>query len=537
MGPVKNLSGAVLSRIVMVEVALLGAMWYPFSWSPGLVGKFLMMYVLAATLLAAIALRVRAGQLKTLKTNLDLLLLAGIVGGAALSAFVSNDTISILGTAAHRAGLITYVIYGLVYIYFSSLREGSRIELFGVGLSAAVLMNLVGGVLAQSLLPANQFSARFVGTFAEPSFLAGFLLIAVPACGWLAVYGSTRTARIIGTLAVLTGLAQLFLSGSRAGYFGLLAASVALLLIYLAESSGRLRYAVAAAVVLLLFLPILTPRFSLTSLSAGTSERLQTMRPISETGGNYLVGAGPDRFRLATQNRYLHFGAHNGFINEVGSIGWPAALAFVGLIIINAARLTRRIRAPKDGKSRSIESWLLIAIIGYTVFSFGNYTRTYVNVLFFATLGLAAGSTVGLRVAALELRGRIATLVAAAVLISLVSAAAGRTVVGNYYYWSHRGVDISAPILSAWDPLTYAVAWDPQNEIFREARGQMARKLIAMRVPDIPGRMEIRATAVEDWEFLFSRVYGSGAVYNLLLRRYDEAGVQPSRRVAPPGPR
>ena len=95
-------------------------------------------------------------------------------------------------------------------------------------------------------------------------------------------------------------------------------------------------------------------------------------------------------------------------------------------------------------------------------------------------------------------------------------------------------MDMSEPLLDAWRPLSKAIELEPSNEIFREARGHMALKLISMDVPDIPGLVEPRSAAVEDWEFLVTNVYNSRDVFGILEKAYDHARVPKEARLPSP---
>ena len=178
---------------------------------------------------------------------------------------------------------------------------------------------------------------------------------------------------------------------------------------------------------------------------------------------------------------------------------------------------------------------LFTAIFGYTFFSFGNYTRPYVNLWFWMLLGIALGRTAGTRVwrpppaAALG-----AVLVVLLFSLSIVSFT-GRYLLAANSYHAYLQVAETDSIEAHWQPLDRAADLEPTNEIYREARARVALELLDLYWPDVEKLSFVRSRLVADWEFLYLNVYNNRQTYSRLIQAYRFTGVDSTQWLPEPG--
>lgn len=188
---------------------------------------------------------------------------------------------------------------------------------------------------------------RLFGPFANPSFFAGFLVIALPVT--LGVYLGTRTwpfAALAGLAVVLETLA-LMLTGTK---FGILAALVALVVLFgLAIPTGALKRAkfkrvlIIAAVLfplLIVFRGTVTSRIAAAE-SGGSQVHSTEFRRYTWAGAVRMavkhpwLGVGPGAFeeaypRFALAGFTTH--AHQSYLQTAAETGIPALLILLGAL-------------------------------------------------------------------------------------------------------------------------------------------------------------------------------------------------------------
>jgi len=208
---------------------------------------------------------------------------------------------------------------------------------------------------------------RLFGTFVNPGFFAGFLVIAIPvALGLYLVTRRTVFAVVAGIAVVLETLA-LMLTGTK---FGIVAAVAALVILFaLAIGTGSLKrarfkrlivIAVVLAPLLVIFSAPVTQRIreaeSGGSQVHSTEFRIYTWRStINMMRDNPLVGLGPGTFEVAYP-RYAIAGptkyAHESYLQIGAEAGIPALAAFlVGLIVVALRSLGAVVRGEQRAES------------------------------------------------------------------------------------------------------------------------------------------------------------------------------------------
>ncbi len=508
--------------LLLFGSGLLVSAWYPWSQSPGIDGKFLAQYLWGLLIIAYLVGEGLSSRLTLPRHRIALVLIGIILAGTALSAILSGNWLTFWGSGNHREGLATTLLYVLTLVAFAHLASRIRLRDLGAVVGVAFIVNGLIGFSPSGSRSAEFFGGRFVGSFAEPSFVAGFLILAIPLALYLAYRSPSILVKTAGALVSLLAVFELIVSQSRAGYLALAVMVVVFALLNIQKDRRKALYSLLATV--LLFVPLLTERFSPGSLQTGVAKRLLTWEPVLSTGRFVLVGAGPDQFRAASHNQFLLWSAHNTFINEATDAGWAAAIAFFALILVVLVLLYRKITTESGGDPMA-DIILFTAIFGYMFFSFGNYTRPYVNLWFWMLLGIALGRTAGTRM----WRPPRAVALGAVLLAVLFGLSTinftGRYLLAANSYHAYLQVAETDSIEDHWRPLDRAVDLDPTNEIYREARARVALELMKLYWPDIEQLSFVRSHLVADWEFLYLNVYNDRQTYKRLTEAYRFVGV------------
>ncbi len=515
---------------ILLGIGLTAGSWYPYSTNPGVVGKFLGLYFLGATLCVWIISRILTGNIRIASSKVSLALIAVVVSLVTLSALNSGSSMTILGTSSHREGAITFLLYAIAYISIAGQDGRINIQSIGAALSISTIFSYLLGYTAIEQSFSAQYGNRLTGSFGEPNFLAGFLILAIPIIFFIALHGSTLKMKVLGSTGLAAALGQLWLTQARAGFAALTVA--ALLLGLIAWRRDKRSFSSSYFFIPLAIIPtaLLTDRFSLASLSAGTIDRLSTWRSISETWQYIFIGPGPDRFQFATQNRHALIGPHNTFINYAGNIGWIATAAYALLILFILVRLGQTIR--KTAWSESIPmTMLMTSLAAYSFFSVFSYTRSYVNILFWLLLGLASYLSSPSREWKLPVFSRVAGGTVSLVIIGITLITSMQMLVGGY----HVSQAIYAQSdTQTWNHLTAAIKYEPTNMSYRRRRGQLGREFMNRLSPGSLVEADLVRAGIEDWEFLYSEVWNDANSYRYLSDYYLYAEIPAKRQLSPP---
>ncbi len=515
---------------ILLGLGLSTAAWYPFSVNPGVVGKFLGLYFLGGCLSLWVLSRVLAGTLTIAGDRTTLLLILAIVTLVGLSALASQSSLTILGSSKHHEGLITFLFYGLAYLVAADKENLIDIGTLGAILSMSSIMSLLIGNTAVERSFSLGFGNRFTGSFGEPNFLAGFLVLSIPIMASGVILTKSIPSKLLGIGGLSAALIQIFMSQARTGYLALGASMLAFCLIAWRKDESRFRWAYLLLPALLLPWGVFSRRFSLASLQTGAVDRFQTWLSISETWRYAFIGPGPDRFQFATQNRHGVIGPHNTFINYAGNIGWLAVSAYAVLILFALVRLIKMIR--QSPWSESISTSLLFAsLFGYSVFSFFSYTRSYVNIIFWVLLGLAASLSTDRRGWKLPAFSRFVGSTTLILTIALVAVTLMQMVVGGYHYWQAGRASSEA---QAWTHVTSAIRYEPTELDYRIKRGQMAWEYMNKELSGTPVGLDFSYAGVEDYEFIFGQARNDENSYLYLNTFYIFANVPKEEWLAPP---
>jgi O-antigen ligase len=272
-------------------------------------------------------------------------------------------------------------------------------------------------------------SPRVPSSFGNPNFFAGFLVGALPVVLALGTVTQRNAVRVSLFLLAVVGMLCGFLTFSRAGIAGVLAAAgiyAVLAARGLAARRGRstlpwkrwLALAVAVAVVLVIVLAVSPPgravltRFHQVDVSASTRALVYkgTARMVGE---NPVFGVGADNFgaifpayrpkvlaRLQPPSVLIFDRAHSEYLQVASELGFPGLLLFLWVLLlpIEAGRKSLLSRASiLDSRRWFLASGVLAGYVGIMIQNLVsvNLRRTSTLLLFWTLWGLMIGITTG----------------------------------------------------------------------------------------------------------------------------------------------
>jgi len=437
--------GTHASPVFVVTLGLLFAL--PVLFTPGLlVDEFEFVkvsllvtgaLVLAAWWIAAESSRIGSagflGWLKHMPGRVAAAVRRDPLGGAValflLSAAASTIAsvrpgLSLFGAPQSHAGLRT--ILGLVAIYYASRSLASRPTWFQRVAQAAAAAAAVAAVYSfLQIAGFDPFTLRWhrqmaftgafraFGTLGHANKLSAYLTMCLPLVVWLAARSGSRAARIAWLALACLSLFVIAASLSRGAWLGVLAVTLAALLLGLA-SAQRVRrswilvaFGIAAAA---LVLPLATPMragliyraHQLTDVSAPTSRtRLELWRagirmaadhPVLGVGVDAYVAAFP-RYRTSTLTRIEWGGtptkAHNDAIQILATQGLLGGLAALAMVLLTA-RAAWRIARRDDPGTRGAAVAAGAALVGYVAPNLVGFGSVASSALAAALAGWAA---------------------------------------------------------------------------------------------------------------------------------------------------
>jgi O-antigen ligase len=385
---------------------------------------------------------VRSGPSPTWRNGLHWPALALVSWTAITTATSVNPRLSLLGDFNSGNGLLA--AGALVVIFFSVVQTVSmeRVKavlslLFLGGGGLAVLYGLFQ--LHDRLLSGPRwdwvrpFSSTIYSTFGNPNHFAAFLSVLVPVGCLLFVLHKSSGVRV-GIVAVMAGvLVQLLHTASR----GALLATLAGLAVAGALTWSDMRQhrktllTVGAAVVAVLAVGgsalAAHPQFSgklSSGIHVGATLELRTdlwklglavanARPLLGQGRDTWIDSAPKYQDAETARRYgpegyYSNGAHNMFVGEMASSGYPGLALLLALLLYATMRAVgawRRLRQSEsaggqDGRSRAREArFCLVAVlaglVAYVVQASFNIAQIGLDFVFWVLLGLLCVLSMG----------------------------------------------------------------------------------------------------------------------------------------------
>ena len=206
----------------------------PLAFLPNIVDEFVLPKILLARLLIAVSCVVllarwlRQGTVTWKRTPLDLPLLA-FIGSAALSTvFAVNHNVAIFGTYDRWEGLLTIVMYALVFWLTVQLLSGEpdargltwSLLLSGYVIAAVAILQSAFGVLGGGYFHGANNIIRPDVTLANPDFLGIFLAMLLPVAFAKLISSRPITTRVLAANLVVVLIFGLLATFTRAAWIG-----------------------------------------------------------------------------------------------------------------------------------------------------------------------------------------------------------------------------------------------------------------------------------------------------------------------------
>jgi putative inorganic carbon (hco3(-)) transporter len=395
VGTLVAVAVATAAARLWVAVAVLVASFYFDSYLAVGVGVVTVGKLLGALALAAWFLRWSVGR-RPVVTDPLLWPLAGLAAWIPLSASNAYDQ-----AAGLTVGLRYLTFFVLVFLVVQTV-DGDRhtaTRLIDVAVTAAAASAVAG--LYNFF--AVEGAGRAQGPLEDPNDYAFLLAVTVPLALYRVGSAAGRIRRALAALALLVMFAAILASFSRSALVGLVAAGA------WAAATRRvpLRWtalAVAGLVAVALASYLLQPQRVETALlekrhvaQSNVDQRLVAWRvALEEFRSSQVLGVGPGNFEARFEEFALSpspetgaLAAHNAYLSVLAELGVPGIGLFLAYLVIAWSRLRRRF--PNDPDADALQSALaagfVVAIVG----------ALFLTEQFYAPLWLlpAVGATLG----------------------------------------------------------------------------------------------------------------------------------------------
>jgi len=332
--------------------------------------QFLILLLLALL----VAKFLREGEIRWRRTSLDLPLLL-LAGWSLLSTFFSvYRYVSLSDWGLMICQILTF------YLVLSRIEKDNEIALF-----IFLLIALASSQAWYSYYQRGRGIVRVPGTFFNPNFLAGYLVIGISlSLSLLFNFRLLLKGKVV--LILVTGfmLGSLFLTASRAGGLIFLVA----LIVLTAGSYFRGKKKGALVLLLILVLFFLVPNPFMQRLLEGTKGDVYAYKrfPIWLSSWKMIVdrswgwGLGSydyvfDAYNFPVEGTLARFGkrssmAHNEYLQIGAELGIPGLLLFLALIFIFARDAFQTWKKSTPGFSSAVQLGILSSLVAVFVHSF-----------------------------------------------------------------------------------------------------------------------------------------------------------------------
>jgi O-antigen ligase/Tfp pilus assembly protein PilF len=349
-----------------------------------------------------------------------------VLSGVASTVASIRPALSLFGAPQSHAGLRTVV--ALAAIYYASRSLASKSTWFfrvaqvagaAAAVAAAYALFQVAGVDPFTLTWNRELAfqgTRASSTLGHANKVSAFLTMCLPLIVWLAARSASRAARI--AWLGLTGLSLFVIAASlsRGGWLGVIAATLAALLLALASARRPPRswgLIAVGIVVAVLILPLATPMRAaflsrvqqVTDLSAPTSRtrlelwgaglRMARDHPVLGVGVDAYVAAFP-RYRT-TKLTQIEWGgtpskAHNDAIQILATQGIFGGLTAFAIVLLTAQAVWRVARRGSP-ETRGAAVAAGAALVGYVVPNLVGFASVATSALAAALAGWVGRTT------------------------------------------------------------------------------------------------------------------------------------------------
>lgn len=299
-----------------------------------------------------------------------------------------NIFTSVFGSEVYREGLITYLLYIVVFLsIITFVKTKEQMLYISLCLSIGVFINNIIGIIDiffKIFVEGNIFGPRIITTFLEPNLLGGFIITALPLVLSAFYLSNNVKIKIFTFLNLVLTIGVLIFSGSRAALIGILI-SLIIFIPYLRKMKYKWLLIVFTLLIVACLNPFLFERLKADTFMSDLHFKLSIMKShLKYLAVNPLFGTGPDTLKFF-KGGYVGFGrAHSELINLTQNLGLFGLVAFLFIffnVLLKGFQYMRR--------STNIPSALyLISITSFIIFFFISYSRPIINIFFWISMAL-----------------------------------------------------------------------------------------------------------------------------------------------------
>jgi O-antigen ligase len=362
-------------------------------------------------LLVTLGIAAVMGRLRLRRTPLDIPLAIFVISALISTIFAVNRNLSIFGSYGRYEGLLTIVLYALLYWLAVQSLDGPKDAtlvlrgLLGAGfvVSLLAILQVALGSLNAPGAAETGFSfggvLRGYGTFGNPNVLGAFLAMLLPLAVWELLAARSASARWLSANLALVLALGLVVTFSRSAWLG---AGIGIVAVLFVAVPPRIRWATLVIPIVALLIIVAATRSAnpqtapnVVQAAAGRLSTVQGVVAPASTGAFRLrvwedslaliasrpiIGYGPDSFGLVYPRFQTGNWAPGAIIDRPHSepLGVAATQGLVGLAAYAALLLA--IVATFWKRRRDLQSLALfggvVAYVVYTTFNFSYLPAT-----------------------------------------------------------------------------------------------------------------------------------------------------------------
>lgn len=280
--------------------------------------------------------------------------------------------------ASESARFLSFVI---LYFIIKYEVDGSKVKgLINCYLVSFIAVNIYGifqkitgyGLnKGYSMITSNVL--RTMGPFDNPNTFAAFLIFGVFPAAMMIVYNKNIYTKVFYSILLLTAICNVYFSGSRNSYLGLVIGAVAISVLYNWKFLFGLVPAGAAA---FLIAPVRERVLAIgdSSLNISRVKIWQTAlkmienHPIKGVGnGNFieLYDTYVKKYKYLAYLDYSHYPAHNSYLKVEAELGIVGGISFLSIIINSVLKIRKTVYEIKDRKINLFYVGFLASAIGF----------------------------------------------------------------------------------------------------------------------------------------------------------------------------
>ncbi|MCL6472430.1 MAG: O-antigen ligase family protein [Firmicutes bacterium] len=506
-----NLFNDPLALAVVVILALLPIVMFPYSFDMYALPKVTFLYIATTVLIVGFTARaIKAGKLLLYRSVFDIPIALLLLVSTLSLVFSDMPILGIIGKYQQYETLPALFCYAIIYfIVVQLVRDEKSFERVLKVMTIGFIPVAIYGLLQAAGLDfpnVFRFETRVHSSLGNPVLFGAYLVIMLPLLLSLARNSNEERWRLLAWTLIVIGIIDLIFTESRGAWLGISVAAVAVFIRWRGnialskrmktsrakssiQSKNRMRTVglVLVIAVLLITSLIAIPGNYLKSRLVSTfsfseglaANRIETWRAsLKMIADKPLLGYGPEQMNdwmplykaekyASDSPRMLTEHAHNDFLQAALSGGIPGMLLYVWMFIMAILGLFRN----KMAFRTSYMTGLFGAIIGYLAQAQTGITAVFLTPLIWSLLGIAGNikyptkeKKVIVMPGWLKLKPATPALVIVSVLVVLFTA---KPVLADYYIYKGEELARSSPD-QAVSYFERALALDPYQTEYRK---------------------------------------------------------------------